>query len=192
MTRLITALLLGVALAAPALADNIVITNARIVTNGPAGTISNGTLVIVDDRIVAVGSGTIAAPPGARVIDAGGNWVTPGIIAPFTRVGISEVGAEDSTNDTSAGGSQYSVALRAAYGFNPAATPIAVTRIEGVTRVVVAPSVSSSIFAGQGFIASTSGEPGSVTNESAFIYVELGETGAARAGGSRPAAWAYF
>ncbi len=174
---------------ASASAQDIAIVNAKVWTGTEAGTLENATVYISDGSIQGLGV-NYAPPSGTPIINADGNWVTPGIIAPFSRVGTVEVGAEDSTNDTSAGGSQFSVALRAADGFNPAATPIAVTRLEGVTRVAVAPANGGSLIAGQGFIADTSGDADSITDSRSFIYVNLGEGGADLAGGSRPAAWA--
>lgn len=191
MIRTLLAAISALALTGPALAETLAITNANAWTGTGAGLVEGATLVIEDGTIVAIGADA-DVPDGAQVIDADGNWVTPGIIAAFSRVGLVEVSAEDSTNDTSAGASAYSVALSAADGFNPAATPVGVTRIEGVTRVVVAPAPSNSIFAGQGLVADTSGRPDSVTVEEAFIYVTMSEGGAARAGGSRPAAWAFL
>ena len=43
------------------------------------GTVENGDVLIRDGRIADVGIG-LAPPPGARVVDAAGRWVTPGII----------------------------------------------------------------------------------------------------------------
>ena len=181
----------ALALAPAAGAETIVFTGATVWTGGSNGVIENGTVIITDDQITAVGAG-IPVPSGATVVDADGKWLTPGIIAPFSRVGIVEVGAEDATDDTSASRSRFSVALDASRAFNPSASTIDVTRIEGVTRVVVAPSASSSIFAGQGFVADTSGDlAGSITKDGAFQYMELGESGANRAGGSREAAWRF-
>ena len=170
-------------------AQNIAITNAKVWTGTDAGTLENANIYISDGEIAGLGV-NFAPPSGTNVIDAEGNWVTPGIFSPFSRTGIVEVGAEDSTNDTSASGSTFSVALRAADGFNPAATPIDVTRIEGVTRLAVAPSTGGSLIAGQGFLADTSGDADSIFNDRAFVFVDLGEGGAGLAGGSRPAAWA--
>lgn len=172
-----------------AAAQDVAIVNAKIWTGTSAGTLDNATIFMSDGVIEGMGV-NFAPPSGTQTIDVNGNWVTPGIIAPFSRVGTVEVGAEDTTNDTSAGGSPFSVALRAADGFNPAATTIAVTRIEGVTRVAVAPANGSSMIAGQGFVADTSGSATSISDERAFIYINLGEGGADLAGGSRPAAWA--
>ncbi|MEL6860215.1 MAG: amidohydrolase family protein [Pseudomonadota bacterium] len=177
------------ALTAAASAEDVAIVNAKVWTGTEAGTLDNATVYISDGEIAGLGV-NFAAPSGTELIDANGNWVTPGIIAPFARTGTVEVGAEDSTNDTNASGTAFSVALRAVDGFNPAATPVAVTRIEGVTRIAVAPANGGSMIAGQGFVANTSGAPRSVTDDRAFVYIDLGEGGAGLAGGSRPAAWA--
>ncbi len=172
-----------------AAAQDVAIVNAKVWTGTDAGTLENATVYISNGEIAGLGV-NFAPPSGTEIINADGNWVTPGIFAPFTRTGIVEVGAEDSTNDTSAANSEFSVALRAADGFNPAATPVAITRIEGVTRIAVAPSNGGSLIAGQGFLADTSGDADSVTDPRAFVFIDLGETGAGLAGGSRPAAWA--
>ncbi len=172
--------------------QTIAIKGGKIWTGTDAGTLNNGTLVIREGVITAIGGPGTPIPTNARIIEANGKWVTPGIIAPFTRVGIVEVGAEDSTNDTSSGASDYSIALNAADSFNPSASTIDVTRIEGVTRIAVAPSPTSKLFAGQGFIADTSGKPRSITQDKAFQFLTLGESGASHAGGSRSAAWAQL
>jgi imidazolonepropionase-like amidohydrolase len=174
----------------PGFAQDLYIGNAKVWTGTDAGVVDNAGILIRDGEIVAMGAGLSAPRGGIQTVDAEGNWVTPGIISAFSRTGIVEVSAEDTTNDTNASGSAFSVALRAADGFNPAATPVAVTRIEGVTRIAVAPSNGGSMIAGQGFVADTSGAPESMTDERAFVYVDIGERGAGLAGGSRPAAWA--
>ena len=185
-------LLAAVASAAIAFAANaqdVAIVNAKVWTGTDAGTLDNATVYISNGEIAGLGV-NFAPPSGTEIINADGNWVTPGIFSPFSRTGIVEVGAEDATNDTSASGSEFSVALRASDGFNPAATPVAITRIEGVTRIAVAPSTGGSLIAGQGFLANTSGGADSISDERAFVFVDLGEGGAGLAGGSRPAAWA--
>jgi imidazolonepropionase-like amidohydrolase len=186
-----SALALTLAIASPATAQQTAITGAKVWTGTQAGTLENATVLFDRGRIVAVGT-NVTVPAGATQIAAEGRWVTPGIISPLSQTGLSEVSGEGSTNDASAGGSAYSVALDASLAFNPAATPIAVTRLAGVTRLVVTPAPGSSIFAGQGFVADTSGNPDSVTRVNAFVHVTLGEGGADTAGGSRPAAWAFF
>lgn len=186
-TLLLSTAAAGLALCAAA--QDVAIVNAKVWTGTNAGTLDNATVYISNGTVQGMGV-NYAPPSGTPTIDANGNWVTPGIIAPFSRVGTVEVGAEDTTNDTNASGSPFSVALRAADGFNPAATTLAVTRIEGVTQIAVAPANGGSMIAGQGFVADTSGQDGSISDERAFVYVDLGEGGAGLAGGSRPAAWA--
>lgn len=186
-TLLLSTAAAGLALCAAA--QDVAIVNAKVWTGTNAGTLDNATVYISNGTVQGMGV-NYAPPSGTPTIDANGNWVTPGIIAPFSRVGTVEVGAEDTTNDTNASGSPFSVALRAADGFNPTATTLAVTRIEGVTQIAVAPANGGSMIAGQGFVADTSGQDGSISDERAFVYVDLGEGGAGLAGGSRPAAWA--
>lgn len=181
--------LAAITIAAPAFAETIAISGGTIWTGTQDNVIENGVVIIVDDKVVAVGDSRLSVPANATVIDASGGWVTPGIFAPFSRTGLVEIGAEASTNDTSAGESKYSAALNAADSFNPSATSISVTRAGGVTRMAVAPSNGASIFAGRGFLANTTGKDGSVLIENVFQLIALGEQGSGLAGGSRAAAW---
>lgn len=176
----------------PSFAERFAIVGGKVWTGSQAGTIDNGTVVVDDGMIQYVGSTQNAPIRGLRQIDARGKWVTPGITAAFSRVGLVEVSAEDSTNDISAGGTHFSAALDASDGFNPAASTIAVTRVEGVTRIAVAPASSNNIFAGQGFVANTSGKSNSVVKPKAFSFIHLNERGASLAGGSRASLWTYF
>ncbi len=179
----------ALAVTTAAAAQDIAITNAKVWTGTDAGTLDSATVIIMDGQITGVGV-NLAPPSNMRTINADGKWLTPGIFAPFSRVGTVEVGAEDTTNDISAATSQFSVSLRAADGFNPAATTIDVTRVEGVTHMAVVPGNGMSLIAGQGFVTNTSGNAESIIDDDAFVFVDLGEGGAGLAGGSRPAAWA--
>lgn len=69
------------------------ITNARIMTVGPAGNIEKGTILIKAGKITAVGA-DVAVPPGAIVIDAAGRVVTPGLIDAHSHTAI-----EDNVNE---------------------------------------------------------------------------------------------
>jgi imidazolonepropionase-like amidohydrolase len=175
---------------APATAETLIIRGDTVWTGTAQGVIENGVVVIEDDRIVTVGGSGTDVPDGAPEISA--EWVTPGLIASFARTGLVEVGAEDSTNDTAAAMSPFSAALNAADGFNPDATAIDVTRIEGFTRLVVVPNTGNALFAGQGFVADTSGNLDTETQDKAFTFIKLGEAGAGLAGGSRQSAMALL
>jgi enamidase len=66
------------AFAGPAVAQNLAITNARIL-DGTGGVIERGTIVVRDGRIAAIGA-TAAVPNGVQRIDASGKTVMPGFI----------------------------------------------------------------------------------------------------------------
>lgn len=99
--------------------------------------IPNGTVVLRDGRILAVGA-HVAVPAGARRIDARGKIVTPGFINVATTVGLVEVQEENVTNNASAHG-PIAAAFRPWEGFFSESAAIAATREEGVTTVGVFP-----------------------------------------------------
>ncbi|MXO65533.1 amidohydrolase family protein [Altericroceibacterium endophyticum] len=171
-----------------AAAQDLVITNARLVIGDGSAPIDQGTVVIHNGRISAAGAGA-AAPQGYPVLDAEGRWVTPGLVASLTDLGLWDVGAVDGSNDVSAGEAAFSAALDIAPAINPASEHIAISRAGGVTRASVAPSASSGLFAGQGALIDLGQDPDAVMQPRAFQYVELGEWGANLAGGSRAAAY---
>src|SRR5919112_4298373 len=57
------------------------------VYDGEGGRIENGTVVLVDGRIQAIGGPDTPIPDGATRIDGAGRWVTPGIIDPHSHLG---------------------------------------------------------------------------------------------------------
>ena len=178
---------LALALAAPASAQTVAITGGRVVVGDGSAPIDGGTVVLQNGRVVAAGAG-VAVPAGAQIVDATGRWVTPGIVAGFSRIGLVEVDAVDATNDVSASNSPFSAAIDVAPAINPMASPIAINRAAGVTRAIVAPSTSRSIFAGQGAVIDLGNDMEPITRARAFQFVELGEEGAGDAGGSRASA----
>lgn len=188
MIRRLILSLAALGAASVAAAQPVAVYGKNVWTGTAQGTITDGVVVIDNGRIVAVGPASTRVPEGATEVRA--EWVTPGLISGFSRTGLSEVSGVDDTNDAGAGSSAFSAALDAADGFNPDASSIAVTRLAGFTRLAVAPQASSKLFGGQGFLAETSGLPGSVFRERAFSFIVLGEAGANLSGGSRPAAWA--
>jgi imidazolonepropionase-like amidohydrolase len=81
MTRIRGIVAVGIwclAMAPSAAAQNLVITNARIIV-GTGATIERGSIVVRDGKIVSVAAGTATAP-GAQTIDARGMSVLPGFI----------------------------------------------------------------------------------------------------------------
>ena len=57
------------------------------VYDGEGGRIDNGTVVLADGVVQAIGDANTAVPEGAFVIDAAGKWVTPGIIDVHSHLG---------------------------------------------------------------------------------------------------------
>ena len=184
-------LLVAGLLASPAAAQTLAITNAKLVIGDGSAPIEGGTVLVRDGKIVAAGK-TVAIPSGIETVDAGGRYVTPGIVAGFTRLGIVEVDGVDETNDAAAGNSPFHAAIDIALAVNPRTSSIPLNRAEGITRAIVAPSTRGAIFAGQGAIIDLAADLDPVSTPRAFQFMEFGESGARAAGGSRPAAIIAF
>jgi imidazolonepropionase-like amidohydrolase len=113
------------------------LTNATIetVTNG---TINNGTVVISEGKIAAVGT-NVTVPQGAQTIDCRGLRVYPGMIDGGTRLGLSEVGSDPRTQDFSELG-EVVPQMQALTAVNPNSVLIPVARVNGITTVLASPS----------------------------------------------------
>lgn len=129
----------------------VVITHAKIFTLAGAP-IENGTLVIRDGKIAAVG-GQIEIPAGAQVIDAKGLQVYPGLFDAVTQMGLSEISAVSATVDSSETGA-FNPDVVAATAVHPASEHIPVTRASGITEAVSAPGSGGFDFGGETGIVS--------------------------------------
>ena len=102
---------LGMSCAAPAFAQavaptdlstpapTIAITGGRLLTI-THGVIENGTIILSGGKIAAVGAaGSVKIPAGATIVDAKGMTVYPGLIDSETNLGLSEIEADDASND---------------------------------------------------------------------------------------------
>ena len=127
---------LAAVVAAPASAETVAITHARILTAGPAGEIADGTVVIHDGKIAAVGA-SAAVPAAARVIDAKGATVAPGFFATNSSLGSVEVNSLG--NDLSVDNPQIGAAFDIQYTLNPESILLPVARLGGLTSAVVMP-----------------------------------------------------
>lgn len=194
MKRLLTLAASTLALsAAPAMAQDVTITNASVVIGDGSEPIEGGVVIVDDGKVVFAGKPT----PGQTfttdmLIDAGGAYVTPGIFATVTTLGLADVGAVSETEDSRAAATPFSAALDAATGINPVSQHILVHRAAGVTRAASALAPTGSIFAGQGAIIDLDGDATPIVQARAFQMVDLSENGARLAGGSRPAAHALL
>ena len=190
--RAVVLLASAIFFASPLSAQTVAITTGTLVLGDGSEPVVGGTVVVRNGRVVAAGPG-VRVPANAQVIDASGKWVTPGIVAGFSRLGLAEVDlGADGSDDTETGGSPFSAAIDVAPAINPKASTIAVSRADGVTRAVVAPAAGKSIFAGQGAVIDTGDDMDAILRSRLFQFVELGEGGAGKAGGSRSAAFVLF
>jgi imidazolonepropionase-like amidohydrolase len=67
--------------------SNPTLIRGATVLDGEGGRIENGSVLLIDGKVSAVGGADIAAPEGATVIDAAGKYVTPGIIDVHSHLG---------------------------------------------------------------------------------------------------------
>ena len=113
--------------------------------------ITNGTVLIADGRISAVGtSSQVQVPAGANVVDLSGKHLYPGMIDPATGLGTVEIGSVPSGTDNQEVG-RYNPHVRALTSVHPHAETIPVARANGITSVMVG------LAAGQGATISSAG-----------------------------------
>jgi imidazolonepropionase-like amidohydrolase len=114
------------------------IRGARVVTAAGAD-IENGTVVIANGRIAAVGA-SVSVPAGATVIEGRGLTVSPGMIDLGTNMGLVEIpqGAAGYVDVSELGDLNPNIV--ALVGVNPHASVIGVTRVNGVTAALSAPT----------------------------------------------------
>lgn len=111
--------------------ETILIKNGTIVPV-VGNVVKNGSLLIQNGKIAKIGT-DITAPADAKVIDAQGMFVYPGLIAPFTAIGVT--GYPGAGNDTDELG--VSTPHVDPYdAINPEDETIEVTRVEGITTVI--------------------------------------------------------
>lgn len=113
------------------------LTNARIetITNG---VIENGTVVISDGKITAVGA-NVTVPAGAQTIDCSDHTIYPGMIDGGTYLGLKEIGSISLTQDYSEVGS-VKPEMKALTAVNPNSVAIPITRVSGVTTALTMPA----------------------------------------------------
>lgn len=128
------------------------IRNATIypVTSAP---IANGTIVFSKGVITAVGA-NVPIPADATVIDGSGLSVYPGLIDSGSQVGLIETPSVPGTVDTSELG-EINPNAAAIIAVNPHSNLVDVTRVNGITTVIAAPS--GGLFSGQDALINLSG-----------------------------------
>ena len=156
-------------------ANSILIKSGQI--NDGLGNSFIGDILIVDEKIVEVGKFLNSSL--AKIIEAKGKPVTPGLISPISNIGVVEINALDVTNDDSPDffGPGFSVFN----AFNPHSTLIPWNRSNGVTSSISTPGYSSQIFKGMGSFYLLDGDIDITGNADVAMYARLGAIGGSRA-----------
>ena len=132
----VAAALAALMLCGTASAETLALVGGTVHTvSGP--TLENGTVVIENGRIVAVGAG-LAPPAGARVIQVSGKHVYPGLIASNSVLGLTEIESVRGTNDYEETG-DINPNIRSEVQINPDSDLLPVARVNGVTSALIVP-----------------------------------------------------
>jgi imidazolonepropionase-like amidohydrolase len=124
--------------------ETVALTNLRILTV-TKGEIESGTIVIKGEKIAAVGA-DVKPPPGARIVEGKGLVAFPGMVHPYSRLGLSDAHAAP------AGVTPQHLAFDE---LNPSLDVFAQAARSGVTTFVIMPTGSG--IAGQGLVLKPAG-----------------------------------
>lgn len=137
--------------AAPAANETIALKGGKLLTI-THGVIENGVVVMQNGRITAVGGAGTAIPAGAKVVDVTGMTVYPGLIDSETHLGLTEVSADRMTNDELENSDEIMPHMHVSEAFHAETALIPVTRINGITNAIVAPSSGDTLPGQDSFI----------------------------------------
>ncbi len=112
------------------------LTNAQVIV-APGDTLDDGTVVIRDDSIAAVGP-NVSVPSDAQAFDLSGQMVYPGFIDSGTHLGLAEIGSLPETQDFNEIG-DLTAHMNALTAVNPSTVHVPTTRAHGITSVITEP-----------------------------------------------------
>src|SRR5271168_2370581 len=141
-------------LATPAFTQDkpIALKNGKLLTV-THGVIENGVIVMQGGKITAVGAAnSVNIPADARVIDATGMTIYPGLIDSETQLGLTEISAEEMTNDLIELSDEIMPHMHTAEAFHAESALIPVARMNGITNAVVAPESGDTLPGQDSFI----------------------------------------
>jgi imidazolonepropionase-like amidohydrolase len=119
---------------------------ATVIRGGTCLTVSHGVIencavVIEGTKISYVGAASGAkVPASAAVVDAKGMTVYPGLIDSETHLGLTEVEADNMTNDLIEKSDEIMPYMHVYDAFHAETALIPVTRLNGITNAIVAPA----------------------------------------------------
>src|SRR5271166_600837 len=117
------------------------------------GAIESGVIVMQGGKITAVGAASsVNVPSGAQVIDVAGMTIYPGLIDSETALGLTEISAEEMTNDLVEMSDEIMPHMHTAEAFHAESALIPVARMNGITNAVVAPDSGDTLPGQDSFI----------------------------------------
>ena len=131
-------------------APPIALVHAKLWT-GEGRTIDDGTIVLRDGRIEALGGPETRVGDGVQVVDAKGRWVTPGIIDVHSHLGVYPTPRMQAHMDGNEMTSPVTAEVRAQDSFWPLDPGLLRAAQGGVTSLLVLPG-SGNLIGGLGFV----------------------------------------
>ena len=182
----------GLFIAANCAAETLFIHDATVHTATVPPVLQDADILVRDGRIERIGP-NLEAPADARVIEADGRPVTPGLFAGLTAHGLVEIGMVEHTVDgTLSAGSLPGPGMHPEFdvtpAYNPRSSVIPVTRIEGLTWSVLAAGQNDSVIGGQGR-AVTFDDGFDSFHGDPVLFVAVGAGASGKSRGSRAAQW---
>lgn len=175
------AVLFGATFFAPLAAQTVAITGGTVYpVSGPR--IPNGTVLMRDGRIVAVGA-NVTVPADAIRVDATGKWITPGLFHAASNAGLGVRGVGGFGEGSRSG--EVTPSFNPRDGIDPHALDIAVTRTGGVTTTMLMPG--GSFINGQAVVVDLAGEvvADMVVRSPTALVINVTDGARAAGGGSR-------
>ena len=167
--------------------ETLFINDATVHTMGSQAILQEADILVRDGTIVSVGAG-MNAPADAVVIEAAGRPVTPGFFAGITDLGLVEISADEMSVDSALEIDRLRPEFDVTTAFNPHATAIPVTRIEGFTWSALGAARAGSIVGGQGRAVSLDGNFQSFLGDQ-LLFIDVGGDASGQSAGSRAAQW---
>ena len=153
--------------------EDLLLKGGNIYTATADGVLENTDIYIKNGKIIKIGKDLMIS--ASRVEDLNGKLITPGFIAPYSQLGIVEIGLVPETRDDRS--TVYSSGLSIVSAFNPHSTLIPYNLRGGITTALSVPS-SSGLYSGlaSAFSLSSSLEGSLISQDVAlFSNISSGE-----------------
>jgi imidazolonepropionase-like amidohydrolase len=122
----------------------VIIRHATILT-AAGKRIEDGSLVMENGLIKAIGDNSLAAPSGAKEIDAKGRYLTPGIIDAHSHLGVYPSPGDDAVSDGNEAVSPVTASAASEYAYWPQDPGITRAQAGGVTAALILPGSANMV-----------------------------------------------